>query len=115
MENFFIIAALGLILALAIFSTVKHFRGEGGCCGGGSYKPKRKSLRQVKYKKTFRIEGMHCEHCKRRVEEAVNDIPSLAAAVDLKAGILTVSYEEDVADEVIVEKLGRAGYSAEVK
>ena len=29
--------------------------------------------------KTFRVEGMHCEHCKARVEEAVNDITARRA------------------------------------
>ena len=53
---------------------------------------------------------MHCEHCKSRVEEAVNDIKGVAGKVNLKKGELTVSYAEDVADELIKEKIKRAGY-----
>jgi len=56
---------------------------------------------------------MHCEHCKRRVEEAVNDIKGVAGRVDLKKGELTVSYAEDVADEIIMTKIKRAGYTVE--
>ncbi|MFR4756954.1 MAG: heavy-metal-associated domain-containing protein [Evtepia gabavorous] len=37
--------------------------------------------------KTFQVEGMHCEHCKVRVEEAVNDIKGAAGKVDLKKGL----------------------------
>ena len=44
---------------------------------------------------------MYCEHCKNRVEEAVGDIKGAAGKVDLKQGLLTVSYAEDVADDVI--------------
>ena len=111
MEHYVIIGLTVLILGIALVSTVKHFRGEGGCCGGGSYKPKRKRLSGIKYRKTFRVDGMHCEHCKRRVEEIVNDIKGLAGKVDLKKGELTVSYAEEVDDEVIRAGLARAGYT----
>ena len=63
------------------------------------------------YKKIFQVDGMHCEHCKRRVEEAVNDISGIAGIVNLKKGELTVSYEADVEDEVIIAKLEQRGYS----
>ncbi|MDE6640906.1 MAG: cation transporter [Acetatifactor sp.] len=53
---------------------------------------------------------MHCEHCKNRVEEVVNDIKGVAGKVSLKKGELTVSYAEDVSDELIKEKIERAGY-----
>ena len=53
---------------------------------------------------------MHCQHCKNRVEEVVNDIKGIAGKVDLKKGELTVSYAEDVADEIIKARIERAGY-----
>lgn len=58
-----------------------------------------------------KVSGMHCEHCKRRVEEAVNDIKGVAGRVDLKKGELTVSYAEDVDDEIIKAKIERTGYT----
>ena len=115
MDTFIIIGIIALIAAIAIIYTVKHFKGKGGCCGGGSFKPKRKKLKNVKYTKTFRVDGMHCEHCKGRVEEVVNDIKGVAGRVNLKKGELTVSYAEDVSDEIIIAKIKRAGYSASVK
>ena len=53
---------------------------------------------------------MHCEHCKARVEEVVNDIQGVSGSVNLKKGILTVSYAEDVDDELIKSKIERVGY-----
>ena len=92
-------------------STVRHFRGKGGgCCGGGDYKPRKKKLSHVAGQKTFQVEGMHCEHCKVRVEEAVNDIKGAAGKVDLKKGLLTVSYAESLDDEQVKQKVERAGY-----
>ena len=115
MENYIIIGIIAVIIIIGIAYTVRHFKGEGGCCGGGSYKPKRKKLSGVKYTKLFKVGGMHCGHCKNRVEEAVNDIKGVMGRVDLKKGELTVSYAEDVSDEIIKAKLERAGYTAEIK
>lgn len=111
MENYIIIAILVFVVALGIRSTIKHFKGQGGCCGGNDYKPKKKKLKQIAYKKSFKVEGMHCEHCKNRVEEVVNDIQSVAGSVNLKKGELTVSYAEKVDDELIKAAIEKAGYS----
>ena len=111
MEDFIIIAILAAAIAVGVFFTVKHFKGEGGCCGGGSYKPKKKRLSGVKYQKTFKVDGMHCDHCKARVEEAVNDIKGVAGRVSLKKSELTVLYAESVDDELIISRIEKAGYS----
>lgn len=110
MENCIIIGIIAVIVVIGIIYTVKHFKGEGGCCGGGSYKPKKKKLSKVLYQKTFKVDGMHCDHCKNRVEEVVNDIKGVAGKVDLKKGELTVSYAEDVSDKIIVARIAKAGY-----
>ena len=111
METYIVIVIIAVIVVMAVISTVKHFKGESGCCGGSSYKPKRKRLSGVKYQKTFKVSGMHCEHCKNRVEEVVNDIKGVACRVNLKKGELTVSYSEDVDDEMIKAKIEKAGYT----
>ena len=111
METYIFIGILAVIVVLAIVSSIKHFKGEGGCCGGGSYKPKKKKLKGVKYQKTFKVGGMHCEHCKNRVEKIVNDIKVISGKVNLKKGELIVSYAEDVDDEIIKAKIEKAGYT----
>lgn len=110
MENYIIIAIIAAMVFLGIRSSIKHFKGQGGCCGGGSYRPKRKRLKGVLYQKTFQIEGMHCEHCKNRVEEAVNEIPGAAGRVNLKKAELKVSYAEEMDDERIIKNIEKAGY-----
>lgn len=37
MTNYIIIAILAVIAVVAIRSSIKHFKGQGGCCGGGDY------------------------------------------------------------------------------
>ena len=111
MEDYIIIAIIIILLALGITATISHFKRKSGCCGGGgSYKLKKKKLSKVIYKKTLKVEGMHCERCKARVEEIVGDIKGVAGSVDLKKGELTVSYEEDMSDELIRSRIERAGY-----
>ena len=110
MEDYIIIGFIMIAVGGGILSAVRHFRGQGGCCGGGSYKPKKKKLAGVRYRKIFVVDGMHCEHCKNRVEEVVNDIRGVAGKVNLKKGELVVSYAEDVDDQTVKDRIERAGY-----
>ena len=51
MENYIIIAMIILAAVFGIRSSLKHFKGQGGCCEGGDYKIKKKRLKIVMYKK----------------------------------------------------------------
>ncbi|MDE6658293.1 MAG: copper resistance protein CopZ, partial [Oscillospiraceae bacterium] len=62
MENLIIILIIIIIIFISIIYTVKDFKVESDCCGGGNYQPKKKKLKNIKYTKIFKIEGMHCEH-----------------------------------------------------
>ena len=105
-----VLVLLTLCVCFGIRSYAKKLRQGGGCCGGGDYKPRKKKLSHVAGQKTFQVEGMYCEHCKVRVEEAVNDIKGAAGKVDLKKGLLTVSYAESLDEEQVKQKVERAGY-----
>ena len=111
MGNDIIIGIIALIALIAIGTMVKR-AGRKGCCGSGSdYKPRKKKLKNVIGTKVFVVDGMHCEKCSNRVTEVVNDIPGVAGVVNLKKGIVTVSYEQDVPDEQIRAKIERVGYT----
>ena len=111
MDNYIIIGVIALIALVAIGTIVKR-KGRKGCCGSGSdYKPRKKKLQAVIATKVFAVDGMHCEKCANRVTEVVNDIPGVAGVVDLKKGIVTVSYEQEVADDQIKAKIERVGYT----
>lgn len=112
MENIIIIALLIVLIIFGINSGKKHFRGEGGCCGGSSPTPKQnKKLKNVTAKKVITIEGMTCEHCKNRVEKCINDIDGAAAKVNLSKKEAVVSYEKHVDDETICAAIEKAGYT----
>ena len=111
MENQIIIGILAVIGFIVIRTLIKR-SGKKGCCSSGSdYKPRKKKLKNVIATKVFVVEGMHCEKCAGRVTEIVNDFRGAAGVVDLKKGIVTVSYEQEIPDEQIKERIERVGYT----
>ena len=111
MEDVIILGILLVVLVGAIVTLIKR-AGRKGCCGSsGDYKPRKKKLQAVIAVKVFALDGMHCEKCAGRVTEAVNDIPGLAGVVNLKKGIVTVSYEREGPDGQIRAAIERVGYT----
>lgn len=107
-----IVVILVIICILAVKSGMKHMKGEGGCCGGGSDEPERKVLEgEVIGQKTVYIEGMHCDHCKNTVERFINQIDGAVAKVNLKKNLAVVSYDRPVNDEDIIRAVKRADFT----
>lgn len=103
-----------VLIIFAVKSSLKHFKGEGSCCGGGSSSVKRskKTLDgPVTGVKTVTIEGMHCEHCAATVGNAINKLDGVACKVNLKKNIATVSYDRNVDDREIRQAVMNAGYN----
>lgn len=105
----FIVAA-GLFFGVR--ATIKHMKGQGGCCGGGKVpKMAKKTLNGKKIaEKILSIEGMHCENCKSQVERQINRIDGAAADVNLRKHIAVVSMERMVSDEELVTAVEKAGF-----
>jgi len=111
MENLIIIAIIVIALFFGIRSTIKHFQGKGGCCGGGStYKPRQKKLENMIARKTVCISGMSCENCSNRVMEAINRIEGASAVVSHRKGTAAVSMDRPIEDAVIKAAVEKAGY-----
>lgn len=113
MGNVIILAVLVMIILLASKSSLKHFRGEGSCCGGSGdlVKPEKKRLENpVVGKISMEISGMHCSHCKDRVEAALNEIEGVCAKVSLKNNQAIVKYDREISSEVLKKAVETAGY-----
>lgn len=111
MADLIIIGIIGILFLIGIRSSIKHFKGEGGCCGGGApARRQHKRLKHVTVKKTVIIEGMTCDHCKNRVEKSINAINGAAAKVNLKKKEAIVSLETDVSNEQLRTAIENAGY-----
>ena len=62
-------------------------------------------------KKTIRIEGMSCNHCKSSVEKALSAVSGVSKAeVDLAAKTAAVEADGAVADEALKKAVTDAGF-----
>ena len=77
-----------------------------------SARSKNKSTREeTTMEKTFKVEGMMCPHCEAHVKNALEALDGIQSAVaDHKAGLVTVTLGNDVADAVIEDTIKAQGY-----
>lgn len=116
MSDAVIIFVIVVFLIFALKGSIKHFKGEGACCGGGSgsvkpKKPKKKTLDgPVIGRCTIRVSGMHCQNCVNSVTRALNDIEGVSARVSLKANRAEVSYDREVDETELKQAVEKAGF-----
>lgn len=88
---------------------------SSGCCGaGGDTVKKRRVLdrdpRHYPYGQALDVEGMTCKNCAVRVENALNALDGVYAAVDLRAHKATVRMKKPLPLETLCDAVERAGY-----
>ena len=111
MTDIIIIAIILAAFLVGIISTRKHFRRQGGCCGGSAPAPKQnKKLDHVIATRTVIVEGMTCDHCRNWVEKSINDIDGAVCKVNLSKKEAVVSMEKEISDEQIRTAIEKAGY-----
>ena len=114
MVDIIILLIVLVIIIFAVKGTIKHFKGEGACCGGGSkglIKTEEKKLQHPKIgEKTVKISGMHCEHCAMSVTQRLNRIDGVSAQVKLSKGRATVSCDRQVDNSTLKSAVEQAGY-----
>ncbi len=107
-----IIVILAVVLFFAVKNSIPHFRGEGGCCGGSGKEPliKPAKLDRVIATKVMNIEGMHCENCNRRVQNALNSIEGVSAKVNGDKQQAIVKLGREVSDSELEKAVTSLGY-----
>lgn len=111
-SNIVAIIILILVIALGIRGSVKHFKGEGGCCGGSSVVkvPNKKLDNPVIGKISLNVEGMHCENCSNRVKRTINSIDGASCKVSLKKGRVDIEYDREIGRDVFVKAIEDLNY-----
>lgn len=62
-------------------------------------------------KKIITIEGMHCNHCSTRVENALKEISGIKnVKVNLEKKTATVNLKDEVSDEILFNKVKDLGF-----
>ena len=115
MADAIIILVVVIILIFALKGSIKHFKGEGACCGGsGSVKTKKAKKKTldgpVVGRRTIRISGMHCQNCVNSVTNALNSIDGVSAEVSLKDNCAEVSCDRPVDDIDLKQVVEKAGF-----
>ncbi|MEE0866911.1 MAG: heavy metal-associated domain-containing protein [Clostridia bacterium] len=105
-----------LLLAVAVLALRgARTRLKDGCCGGGSkpkkVKPQNTNIANYTYKSTIYIDGMTCEHCKTRVENAFNSLPDCYAKVNLKQKCANLWTNERLDEEKVIKIVQKSGYT----
>ena len=119
MVNGIIILILVVLLCFGIKSSIKHFKGEGACCGGGSgtvktRKPKKKKLDgPVTGHYTLRIPGIHCQNCVNSVTRVINSIDGASAKVSLREKSAVVYCDRDIDKADLIRAVENAGFEVE--
>lgn len=102
---------LVIIIAFSLKGSLKHMKGEGGCCGGGfEPKVKKQKLKEIKETKVFKIEGMRCDNCRKRIENELNSIDQVNAKVSLKNKEAVIKLGRDIKDEIFIQNIEKLGY-----
>lgn len=111
MEDYIVIGILLVVIVAALLRAKKHLKG-GGCCGSGSKAIRlRKNLDAPEIgEKVICVEGMSCENCEIRVENALNRLDGVACRADWKKKNAVVSYSKEVSDELLRSTVERLGY-----
>ncbi len=118
MEGFLPTAAICLVLLMIVVFSVRSYlkKLKSGCCGAGGDEVKRvrpadRDASHYSYARLVRIEGMHCQNCARRVENAFNSQEGFYAKVDLAKKTALVRTKVPVSDQQLKQVVRRLGYS----
>mgnify|MGYP000906418174 CR=1 FL=1 len=109
----FLVAALG---GYAGFSYVKKLKKGGDCCGSHEEAPKTvkvadKNKAHYPYEAILFIDGMSCENCAKRVENALNGLEGTWAQVNLGDSRAKVLLKEKPDIEKMAGAVRAAGYT----
>lgn len=109
-----ICVVLGLVCVLGVRSYLKKLK--SGCCGSGGDEVKRVrpldwNVNHYPYVKVVQIDGMHCQNCAKRIENAFNTQDGFFAKVNLAKQRAIVRSKREVPDRELKQVVRNVGYS----
>ena len=116
METAIILIIIAAICAYSIFRYVRKLTRGGGCCGERDPREKRvkvedKDPSHYPYHLNLQLDGMTCQNCVRRVENALNSIDGVWASVSLEGQTALVRLKTPPDEQLIRQTVRNAGYA----
>jgi len=116
MGEIIIYIVLALVVAGAVWGTVRRIRHGSSCCG--EHEPAPKKVRAAdtnkahySFKYELDVDGMHCSNCARRVENSFNKNPGLWAKADIGQKKVEVLSKSPVSEAEMRQIVSDAGYT----
>ena len=105
-----------LILAIAIYGTVRRIRHGSSCCG--EHEPAEKKIKvkdrnrdNYPYEYILKIDGMHCSNCAVRIENALNRGGDRWARADLGKKQVSLLSKREETENDLGTVVASAGYT----
>ena len=112
-----IIIAVAAMIGLAIWLNLRKKKKGSSCCGdiapserSDSARDKNKS--HYPFGTELVIEGMICENCAKKVENALNSLDGVYAKVDLSSSRARILTKAPADEKALISAVARAGYTA---
>ena len=108
-----VVLVFAIVLALAVRAALRHFKGEGGCCGGGAGAPPPvadKAIGPAVARRELALGGLHCMKCVARVKAALEALPGVAADVTLDPQRAVVRMDREVPDVALRKAVEDQGF-----
>ncbi len=112
-----LIAALIAAFIIGAAAAYRRFTKGSSCCGdiapserSDSARDKNKS--HYPFGTELVIEGMICENCAKKVENALNSLDGVYAKVDLSSSRARILTKAPADEKALISAVARAGYTA---
>ena len=114
--NIIVCIVLVIIVALAVWGTVKRIRHGSSCCGEHEVAPKKVRVSDTNkshylYNYDLSVDGMHCSNCARRVENGFNSRDGLWATADIGERKVGLRSKRKVSEDECRKIVSDAGYT----
>lgn len=116
MGNIVVYIVLALIIAGAVYGTVKRVRHGSACCGEHEPAPKKVRVadtnkKNYQYLYELKVDGMHCANCARRIENKFNSEEGLWATADIGEKTVTLRSKKNLDESYCRKLVADAGYT----
>ena len=116
MGNVLTIAALVVIVAFAVYGTVKRIRFGSSCCGQKDPPDKKVKVQDrnkahYPFRYVLGVDGMHCANCARRIENAFNRTEGRWAKADISKNEVELCSKQEEAEKTLSDIVSQAGYT----
>lgn len=111
--NTFLYVLIAALVVLGLVYAIVSIKKKGSASCGCQCSECMKSSNATEYAHTYtiRIDGMSCEHCKARVENAFNELEGCSAEVNLDEKIATLHSVKELTEAVMKQTVENLGFT----